>query len=245
MLNKVFSMSLMTLKQHYKGIGIGILFSLVYIGAWLSRQPKSFTPAFYQYELFKVNHIVLLFMACQILVNDFVHGCVKTLYTGAMSRLEVLSSKVLTLVELAVLLWLVSRGVYVFSLIRLKKGITLETLMLSQHITSLFIYVLTALLIGSAMAVVVSLFQKQKMAFVVGFLGLSIMQYFMPLFIYSNLFGQVPGLQSLLYLTPNYILLEWTTKWHLAPKEFGIFVIWIAAAGLLANWIVEKRSIRL
>lgn len=244
-MNKVFSMSLLSLKQYYKGIGLGIIFSLLYIAAWLTRNPKSFTPDFYQYEFFKVNHIVMLFMACQILVTDFVHGCVKTLYTGAMSRIEVLFSKILTLVELSMILWLVSRVVYVVSLIRLNKEVTLKSLMTVSQVSSLVIYMLTAVLIGSAMAVVVSLFQKQKTSFVIGFLGLSMMQYFLPLFIYSNLFETVSGLQSALYYTPNYILLEWSTKWQLTLKEFSIFTAWIVVAGILANWIIEKRSIRL
>lgn len=245
MLNKIFSMSLLNLKQHYLEIGIGILLSLCYMAAWLSRSPKSFTVDYYQYELFKVNHIIMLFMACQMLVLDYVHGCVKVLYTGAMSRIEVLSSKFLGMIELSIILWIVSRVVYVISLFKLKMDINLGVLFNVAFASSLIVYMLAAMLISASIAVVVSLTQNQKATFVIGFLGLSAMQYFMPLFVYSNLFEKATGLKALLYYTPNYVLLEWTTNWKMTISGLVIFSVWIILVSLLAKWLTDKRSIRI
>ncbi|MDS0525521.1 hypothetical protein NNC19_07505 [Clostridium sp. SHJSY1] len=174
---KLFKMSWLNIRNSLKSkvFFLGILAAFIYSSLWaLFVHPKMYGLLEYDFEMGRFLFLIMLYVAVSILRDDIRFNTNKAVFTGIFSRVEVMISKVMSLIIWGGIFFAIVEIDNVIIACILYKKIGINGFLALNHLELFIIYLVIMLVMGSFMMLAVSIVFKENKAilFLIVFLGM-------------------------------------------------------------------------
>ncbi|EJR73610.1 ABC transporter permease [Bacillus cereus] len=243
-MNKVLNLAFNDFKYTVtsKGFLSAIATGLVFLGMWLVYRPQAFDVPAYQAELFKVLYMVLIYYCSKSLSGDFESGTYKTLFTSIYSRNQVLFSKLLMNLQIAVLIWILVQllnpiiGFIINQKYGMEKFFSIDTL------NSLLIFICIGFVIGSYTLLLTTITFSLLNTFITAFPTIWFFYFFTPLIF--SVEEQLTGIWSIIKYIPFYTIGVGIFKESLSVGQLIQLFIWGIVFLITSIVIINRRDIK-
>jgi len=243
-LNKVLNLAFNDFKYTVtsKGFLTAIATGLVFLGMWLVYRPQAFDVPAYQAELFKVLYMVLIYYCSKSLSGDFESGTYKTLFTSIYSRNQVLFSKLLMNLQIAVLIWILVQllnpiiGFIINQKYGMEKFFSIDTL------NSLLIFICIGFVIGSYTLLLTTITFSLLNTFITAFPTIWFFYFFTPLIF--SVEEQLTGIWSIIKYIPFYTIGVGIFKESLSVGQLIQLFIWGIVFLITSIVVINRRDIK-
>ncbi|WP_456028105.1 hypothetical protein [Bacillus cereus] len=243
-MNKVLNLAFNDFKYTVtsKGFLTAIATGLVFLGMWLVYRPQAFDVPAYQAELFKVLYMVLIYYCSKSLSGDFESGTYKTLFTSIYSRNQVLFSKLLMNLQIAVLIWILVQllnpiiGFIINQKYGMEKFFSIDTL------NSLLIFICIGFVIGSYTLLLTTITFSLLNTFITAFPTIWFFYFFTPLIF--SVEEQLTGIWSIIKYIPFYTIGVGIFKESLSVGQLIQLFIWGIVFLITSIVVINRRDIK-
>lgn len=220
------------------------LIVIFYSAIWIGIKPKQFMNIDYQFEFFRVLNFVILYYACSALGKEFSYGTSKIIFTGFLTRTQILVQKLLVIVQIGIFYWICSRLLEIIIILRKDGKFDFWQIINVSSLQALMIFLLVSFTVGTLclLASIVTLKFNSTLIIAISIFG--VFQYFMPLFYRLRDKTNLTVIEMILTKTPNYILYCWTEFWNLRIDEIIVMIVWGGLFLVSSIVLIKKRSIR-
>ncbi|BCZ44260.1 hypothetical protein psyc5s11_03270 [Clostridium gelidum] len=247
MSNKIFKLAFEDLRITIKSIYVKAFFFLAIVfSVMLFNVKPNETPRYYVESNDMVLIVLIIIAGAFVLGRDFTHNAYTYVFTGVYSKAEIILSKVLTMIQFGIVIWIFQLLLtMVFSIIFIvtNRKVELGSILNFELLNMLVFYVILSALIGSFLILVTSIsFNVVTPTFwgISIFMILKIAVYNFTYVIENGLITK-PKWAYLIGLLPQGVL----TKWHgqFWIKEISILLIYIFINIVVSIIVINKKQL--
>lgn len=209
---RILKLAFMDVKMMVQSIKFagGIAAAVLFLSLWIIRRPEAFDTDTYMSMFFEVMKYVLLINSIMALGTHYKNGTYKYLFSGMLTRKQIMYEKLLAVILLALVCGLIQTVTRTAVSVILNEGFKMNDLFSVNILCEIWLYVIFALLTGSYGLMLLSITGRVKTAFVSGIAIFGIIQYYSAA--YMTLLSGMETLtvwQKAIFFTPNYIIWSW------------------------------------
>lgn len=184
-MNRLFKLAFLDIKMMIKSIVFigGLVAAVLFLVLFLIRRPHSFHTENYMYMFFEVMKYIFIINSVMVLGRDYNYGTYKYLFTGTLTRSQVILQKLMTLTIFGLMCGLVQTAVRTVVSIVLNGGINKMDLFSVSIVFEIWLYMIFALLTGCFSMMLLGITKKVKITFISAISLFGIIQYYSSLFI--------------------------------------------------------------
>lgn len=147
-----------------KELLLGVLAAFGYSMLWiLVVHPSKYNLEGYSFEFERFLFVIMLYAAVSLLRDDIRFNTSKTVFTGIFNRIEIMFSKFISIIILALVFFVVAEINNILASILLYSKIGITGFLAYSHMQMFITYVVTILTMGSIMLLIVSVsFNESK-----------------------------------------------------------------------------------
>lgn len=243
-MNKVLNLAFNDFKYTVtsKGFLSAIATGLVFLGMWLVYRPQAFDVPAYQAELFKVLYMVLIYYCSKSLAGDFESGTYKTLFTSIYSRNQVLFSKLLMNLQIAVLIWILVQLLNPIIGFIINQKYSMEKFFSINTLNSLLIFICIGFVIGSYTLLLTTITFSLLNTFITAFPTIWFFYFFTP--VIFSVEEQLTGIWPIIKYIPFYTIGVGIFKESLSVGQLIQLFIWGIVFLITAIIVINRRDIK-
>ncbi len=246
--SRILKLAFLDVKMMMKSIiflcGIGA--AVIFLVLWMIRKPLSFNTDSYMYMFFEVMKYIFIINGVMILGKDYKNGTYKYMFTGALTRSQVIFEKILALIMFGVACGMIQTLARVVISIRLNQGINWSDLFAVNILFELWLYIVFALLTGAFSIMMLIITKKVKITFVSTLTLFGIIQYFSGLFIVlATRSVALPTWAKSIFYTPTYIIWKWMQQSTPTMGQNILMLIYITLMFAVAIIVINKKDMNI
>lgn len=187
-MSKIFNLSWMNVrniicsKVFFGGLILTYMYSLMWILAFEKYIPN-YTVRGYNFEFFRMLYVGLIYLSFILLGNDIENNTDKVIFSGILTRTEILLSKLISIIEFGIIVFFTIELNGLMASLILKDKLGLEKFIHYNHLI-LFINVMTiTVFIGTLVMLILSIRYRIKIISVVTAILLGIINFYSAFFI--------------------------------------------------------------
>ncbi|HEY9063010.1 MAG TPA: hypothetical protein VIO64_21325 [Pseudobacteroides sp.] len=227
-----------------RGFLYAMLIGALYISLWIFISPKSFSSYNYQFEFFRVINFIILYYSCAVLGKEFTYGTSNILFTGALTRTQVLLEKIFVILKFGLFFWLCSRFIEIIVQLRIYGKLDIAVLIGKITIFSLIIYLLISFVIGSFGLLISIAMRKFTSTLIITLSVFGVLQHFIPIFIELRTKEHLTLTEQIITKTPNYTIFSWVQFWDISAIQVLTMLLWGFLFFITSYMVINKRSLR-
>ncbi len=245
---KVLKLALLDVKIMLQSItfigGIGV--ATLFLCLWLLRGPESFNTDRYMNMFFEVMKYVIIVNGIMVLGKQYKNGTYKYLFSGAMTRKQIMYEKVLAITFFGLICGMIQTIVRVVVSIIQNKGVQMNDLLSVNVLCEIWLYIIFALLIGCFGLMMLSITGKVNIAFISGIAIFGIVQFYSMLYMVmlSNM-EKLAIWQKAIFFTPNYIIWNWMQQSIPTYVENAVMLGYILLMFMIGLIVIGKKDLNL
>lgn len=230
----------------FKSVLIKVTFaiSIIYVFLWLKSAPSSFSVKDYLAQYFLAVKFVIILASVYILGSDFKNDTYKYIFTGCFSRKSIVLGKIMAIFGVGIVCWIVQVLLKIIIALWTNIGTRVNDIFGYELFSTLVIYILVALLIGSFSILVTSISFKLNITMIYTVLFFGIVQFYAPLFIISvEKANVVPFWFQLIKILPTYIIFDWMDTFRFQLDQVIFMLTYIILCLGCSIFILNRKDL--
>ena len=222
--------------------GIGI--SFIYSALWIFLvKPGAYSIINFTSEYFRYIYILILYFSFQALASDVRNNVARILFTGTMTRMQVINSKIITLMFIGIFFSIVGELNNIIVTICLNDRLSLSDFLQIDHLQFIVSIITLTFVMGNLCLAILSFNLKSKMVINISVILLGVLNFNITFLITAIEFYKI-GITNALYVitkTPIYI----TGKVIMKFQVFNpiLYMVWGILFYLIFIFIMRKKEI--
>lgn len=228
-----------------KELLLGIIVAFGYSMLWiLVVHPPKYDLEGYSFEFERFLFVIMLYAAVSLLRDDIRFNTSKTVFTGILNRIEIMFSKFISLLMLALIFFVVAEINNILASVLLHSKIGIIGFFAHSHIQMFITYVVTTIVMGSIMLLIVSISFNESKSILFYILFLAMINFY------------TSGITMLVFRNPELKDKLWgymiTPFYNVSALNQGIFtvravlisLIWALVFLLATTVVISRREIK-
>lgn len=246
-MHKLLKMSWLNVKNgaYSKEFLLGIMAALAYSMLWIFFvHPPHYGLGDYDFEIGRFLYVIILYEGVSILRNDIRFNIAKTVFAGVFSRVEIMVSKLISLIIWGIIFSLVVEINNVLAACILHKKIGITGFLAINHLQLFITYIVITLCMGSLMLLIVSIIFSDRKNILFCIMIFSMVNFFTAGI--TVLIGNHPELthKFFVYMKTPFYNTTMLMQGNFNMQAVLINIAWAAIFYMSSVFIINKREIK-